>query len=137
VEQSDLRNVRFLGHVPQQELPAVYDSHDIYINASRVDNFPGALIEASAAGLPVVSTCAGGIPAIYLDGLNALLVEPGDWEGLANAIDRILQAPELGMKLASHGRTLAESCDWSQVRRSLYGAYERACGHPQEELTVA
>ena len=46
----ELANVRFLGEMPHKELPAIYDECDVYLNASRVDNFPGALLEASAAG---------------------------------------------------------------------------------------
>ena len=50
----DLKNVRFLGEVAHKDLAAVYGECDIYVNASLVDNFPGALLEASAAGLVVV-----------------------------------------------------------------------------------
>ena len=69
--------MRFLGYVDRQKLPAIYSECDILLNASRVDNFPGSLLDASAAGLAVVSTNAGGIPFIYTDGENALLVEVG------------------------------------------------------------
>jgi glycosyltransferase involved in cell wall biosynthesis len=116
-------NVTFLGHVPQDQLPVIHASCDILVNASRVDNFPGALVEASASGLAVVSTCAGGIPYIYKDGVTALLVEPGDWEGLATAVERILQSPALGVNLTTAALDLANDCDWNQVCRKLYAAY--------------
>src|SRR5215831_9185155 len=51
VSQWGLTNVEFLGHVRHQDLPAIYDACDIYVNASRFDNFPGGLLEASASGL--------------------------------------------------------------------------------------
>jgi phenylacetate-CoA ligase len=119
----NLRNVRFLGHVPHGDLPAIYDYCDILLNASLADNFPGALLEASAAGLAVVSTGVGGIPFIYRDGLNALLVQPGDWQGLAQAVEKLLASPTLGMELTAAAASVARSCDWKEVRRPLYEAY--------------
>jgi glycosyltransferase involved in cell wall biosynthesis len=119
----DLKNVRFLGYVDHQLLPAVYDECDILLNSSRVDNFPGSLLEASAAGLAVISTKAGGIPFIYENGKNALLVEIGDWERLAAGVQRILCEPDLGLQLSTAGAQLCRQCDWTNVRRCLYTAY--------------
>jgi glycosyltransferase involved in cell wall biosynthesis len=118
-----LNHVRFLGSVAHEDLPAVYDQCDIFINASRVDNFPGALLEASAAGLPLVSTCAGGIPFIYEHGKSALFVEPGDWRGLAAAVEKLLESPSLAIKLSAEGAAVARKCDWAAVRSSLYHGY--------------
>jgi glycosyltransferase involved in cell wall biosynthesis len=123
VSEWRLKNVRFLGHVPHEDLPGIYDQCDILLNGSRVDNFPGALVEASAAGLVVVSTAAGGIPAMYEDGKTALLVEPGDWQGLALAVTKVLQSPFLGSRLTSRAATLVQACDWQEVRKLLYHAY--------------
>lgn len=117
------KNVRFLGYVAQENLPAIYDQCDILLNSSRVDNFPGALIEGSAAGLVIVSTSAGGIPHIYEHDKNALLVAPGDWEQLAAQLIRVLQSPGLAESLTSQGIAVAQSCDWSNVRRRLYNVY--------------
>ena len=119
----NLENVRFLGNVAHGDLPAIYDQCDIYLNASRIDNFPGALIEASAAGLVVVSTAAGGIPYIYQHEKTALLVEPGDWQNLALTVQKVLNTPTLGPNLANAAVALAQACDWSEVRKCLYRAY--------------
>jgi len=118
-----LSGVRFLGYVDRQKLPAIYNECDILLNASRVDNFPGSLLDASAAGLAVVSTNAGGIPFIYTDGENALLVEIGDWRGLAAAVSRLLQDEPLAHALATAGHRLCRQCDWQNIRRSLYESY--------------
>lgn len=119
----DLENVRFLGNVAHADLPAVYDQCDIYLNASRIDNFPSALIEASAAGLVVVSTGAGGIPFIYQNGKTALLVEPGDWQKLALTVQKVLDTPTLALDLADAAAALAQACEWREVRACLYRAY--------------
>jgi glycosyltransferase involved in cell wall biosynthesis len=119
----NLKNVRFLGYVPHKDLPSLYDQCDILLNASRVDNFPAALLEASAAGLLVVSTCAGGIPFIYENGKTAFLVAPGDWSGLSSALEQAARSPSLAMEMTKNARQLACACDWKEVRKALYEAY--------------
>ncbi len=135
VSQWGLHNIRFLGQIPHEELPAIYDQCDILVNASLADNFPGALLEASAAGLVIVSTSPGGIPFIYRNGETALLVEPGDWQGLANAVESILERPSMGLQLAAAATRLAESCDWTHVRRALYAAYGFPIESAESQLT--
>jgi glycosyltransferase involved in cell wall biosynthesis len=124
VSSWNLQNVRFLGYVAHRDLGAVYDQCDILLNASYVDNFPGALLEASGAGLAIVSTGAGGIPFMFQDGKNALLVEPGDWNGLARGVEKVVQTPGLGAALAKDAAALAQRCRWPEVRKSMYAAYD-------------
>jgi phenylacetate-CoA ligase len=93
------------------------------LNASRIDNFPGALLEGSAAGLIVVTTAAGGIPAIYEHEKTALLVEPGDWEALGRAVIQVLRSNALAGDLSMAGAAMARSCAWPRVRRAVYRAY--------------
>jgi glycosyltransferase involved in cell wall biosynthesis len=128
-----LQHVRFLGEIAHRDLPAVYDQCDIYINASRVDNFPGALVEASASGMIVVTTNAGGIPFIYDHGRTAYLVEPGDWRGLAAAVQEVLRDPERALETTRAGVAVARACDWSEVRKRLFEAY----GFPAEPQNAA
>lgn len=130
----DLRNVRFLGHVAHSDLPAIYDQCDLYVNASKVDNFPGALLEASAAGLAVVSTSAGGIGFIYDDRQTAFLVEPGDWRGLAGAVLRALRNPQEALEMTVRGVGLARACEWSEVRKSLLRAYDSSQPQPGDRV---
>ena len=119
----NLQNVRFLGYVAHGDLGAIYDQCDILLNASFVDNFPGALLEASGAGLVVVSTAAGGIPFMFEHGKNALLVEPGDGDALALAVRSVLQSPSLGAALTGNAANLAQRSQWPEVRKSIYSAY--------------
>jgi phenylacetate-CoA ligase len=123
VAEAGLRNVSFCGHVPHADLPALYDRSDILVNGSHVDNFPGSLIEASAAGLAVVSSNAGGIPAMYENGRTAILVEAGDWQGLAAGVEALIDDPSLGVRLTSAAFELCRTCEWENVRVSLYESY--------------
>lgn len=76
--------VRFHGW--QRDTAAVYGDLDVVVNCSRNEGTPVALIEALAAGLPVVATRVGGTPELLEDGKLGLLVEPGDPAALAGAI---------------------------------------------------
>ncbi|MGA7235525.1 MAG: glycosyltransferase family 4 protein [Bryobacteraceae bacterium] len=118
-----LSNVRFLGYLEHKALSSIYDECDILLNASQVDNFPGSLLEASASGLAIVSTNAGGIPFLYENGTNALLVEVGDWQALASETMRAIRNPALTRRLASASLELCRRCEWSSVRRTLYRVY--------------
>jgi glycosyltransferase involved in cell wall biosynthesis len=129
VSQWRLQNVTFLGHVAHSDLPGIYDQCDILLNGSRVDNFPGALLEASAAGLVVVSTNAGGIPFIYKNGKDAMLVSPGDWEGLGRAVQKVLLDSALASDLTRAAAAVARNCEWTEVRKRLY----TVCGFPCPE----
>jgi phenylacetate-CoA ligase len=118
-----LRNVSFLGHVPHEELPRLYEACDLLLNASRADNFPGSLIEAAATGAVVISTGVGGIPYIFEDGVTALLVPAGDWKALGAAVLRVLKEPDLGRHLRRAAVRIGESCSWSRVRPLLFTVY--------------
>jgi glycosyltransferase involved in cell wall biosynthesis len=132
VSEWNLKNVRFLGRVDHARLAEIYDQCDILLNASTVDNFPGALIEASAAGLAVVSTAAGGIPFIYENRRSALLVQPGDWEGLAAGVEELLESPALAAGIIAEAAAIARACDWAEVRKPLYRSYGLSIGDSEE-----
>jgi glycosyltransferase involved in cell wall biosynthesis len=125
----NLTNTVFLGHIDPIDLPAIYSQRDILLNASIIDNFPASLLEASAAGLVVVSTAAGGIPFIYENERTALLVELGAWRALAAAVDRVVRDSSMAARLTREARTLTHQCSWEQVRKSLYACY----GFPLED----
>jgi len=125
-----LRGVKFYGAVPFSELPSIYQQHDICVNASRVDNFPGVLIEAACSGLPIVTTDAGGIPDMIRDRENGLLVRVGDYEGLAAGVLELLQNPIFAQQLARTARTWAEQFSWSNVFSELLQCYGFQPGSP-------
>jgi len=134
-----LRGVTFYGPVPHAELPSLYQQHDIYINASRVDNFPGALIEAACAGLPIVTTRAGGIREMIRHRENGMLCAVGDAEALANSVLEIVGHPELGRELARTALSWAEPFSWGNVfpqLRQCYGLGSRESLSTPEEHRI-
>jgi len=123
VQRWGLCGVTFCGAVPHQQLPALYQRHDVYVNASRVDNFPGALLEAACAGLPIVTTRAGGIPEMIRHRDNGLLCDVGNDRQLANCILEILHHQNLARQLARHARSWVEQFAWHNVFPHLLRCY--------------
>jgi glycosyltransferase involved in cell wall biosynthesis len=77
---------------------------DIFVQASLSDALPNSILEASACGLPVVSTLAGGIPEAVKNGETGLLVEPGNWEELAKAMMILMNDINLRNEYGENGR---------------------------------
>jgi glycosyltransferase involved in cell wall biosynthesis len=108
--------VRFPGFLDAAGKWREFARHDIFLNTNRRDNMPVSVLEAAAAGLPIVSTNVGGIPFIFEHEKTALLVEVEDALGMAGAVERLLGEPELAAALSRNGRVLAERCSWAEVR---------------------
>lgn len=124
VAELELRNVRFAGRVQMSEMPALYDWADVYLNAPNIDNMPGSVIESFAAGLPLASTGAGGIPYIVTDGVTGLLVPVGDHDALGRAALRLVQEPGLAHRLstAAYAESQAKYV-WPAVRERWAALY--------------
>jgi glycosyltransferase involved in cell wall biosynthesis len=121
-----LQGVKFCGPVAHHELRSLYASHDIYVNSSNIDNFPGALVEAACCGLPIVTTRAGGIPQMICNRQNGILVDLNDHVSLATAVVEIAENPVLGQSLARQARLWAEQYSWSKIFPLLLDCYGMA-----------
>jgi len=118
-----LRNTEFIGRVPFEAMPDFYDSADVYLTATSLDNMPGSITESLVAGLPVVSTNAGGIPYIVTHEETALLVDIDDDAALAEAAIRLLEEPGLAARLSRNGREQCRKFTWEAVRDSWIALY--------------
>ena len=126
-----LQHVNFIGRVAPERMPELLDAADIYLNASEIDNMPGSIIEAYAAGLPVVTTDAGGIPYIVTHEETGLLVPCGDAESLAAGALRLLTDEEFAARLIERARRACEQYSWPAVRGEwlkLYHELARGAG---------
>lgn len=120
--------VDFAGAVAPENMPALYDQADIFMNASDVDNQPLSIIEAFASGLPVVTTDAGGIPDMVADGETGLMVGRGDYEALADRVIRLLRDTELATDIAARAREECGRYSWGAVSGKWLRLYrELAC----------
>ena len=134
--QLDLKNAEFVGRVSQERSPTLYDSADIFLNGSDIDNMPGSLLECFAAGLPVVTTDAGGIPYIVADGETGLLVHRGDHQAMAAAALRLLAEPSLAERLAQTAHRQCELYTWDAVKNQWLDLY-RGATVAQTSLSVS
>jgi glycosyltransferase involved in cell wall biosynthesis len=119
-----LRNVRFVGIVPQNEVSALYDAADIYLTSPNIDNMPGSLLECYASGLPLVTTSAGGIPYIARNEETALLVDINDHEGMARAALRLLREDGLAERLTNAARQRCHLYSGSEIRSAWLALYD-------------
>ena len=108
-------SVRFVGFLDLQGKQREFAEHDIFLNTNRVDNMPVSVMEAAAAGMPIVATAVGGVPYLLHDGETGLLTADNEPAAMANAVERILTQPELAGRLSQNARCRAEQLDWSVI----------------------
>jgi glycosyltransferase involved in cell wall biosynthesis len=125
VDELRLNHVTFAGRVAPERVADYYASHDIYVQSPNIDNMPTSVLEAFACGLPVVSTEAGGVPAILTHGEHGLLAPLDDHEAIAAHVVRLLADPAYAVRLAQAALTTCAGCTWSAVRDQWLRAYRR------------
>jgi glycosyltransferase involved in cell wall biosynthesis len=99
--------VSFLGH--SSDVPAVLQQTDVFAFPSFMEASPNAVMEAMAAGLPVVATRVGGIPEVIEDGRSGVLVPPHDDRALAAGILRLIARPDLAARMGEAARQTVEA----------------------------
>lgn len=120
--------VRLLGE--RTDVPDILEAADLFVLPARSSGQPDALLEAMAMGLPIVATRVGGVPELVNDGEEALLVEPGGAEALAEGCLKLLTEPGLGARLgrAAQERVRGDfglgrtACRYESLYEKLLGA---------------
>lgn len=122
--------VHFLGYVPDETLPKLYDMADIFVLPSTTaEAFGIVVLEAMASGVPVIATDVGGIPEIVRSSESGLLVPPGNEFELREAIERLLQNEELREFYGKNGRrAVEEHYSWDVVGRQVVEKYLEVLG---------
>lgn len=101
-------NVRFVGFESEAEVRARLAATDVFVLPSFAEGVPVSLMEAMAAGVPVVTTAIAGIGELVDDGVSGYVVPPGDAGSLADRLDRLVADPELRGRLGRAGRATVE-----------------------------
>jgi glycosyltransferase involved in cell wall biosynthesis len=122
------KHVTFLGQISRGELPALLARTDVVVLPSYWEGLPVSLIEALSAGKAIVASRVGGNPELVTDGVNGLLVPPGDAPALAEALLSLASDPERvrRMGLASQERFAAGGFAPATVAAQHLAAYRRA-----------
>ena len=120
-------NVNVLGWIAGTQKDAALHAADIFVLPSYNEGLPISLLEAMGLGVPVISTTVGGIPELIEDGETGILVEPGDAEGLAESLLRLLRDPQLRVRIGEAGRRrVQENYSADSVLPRLQQVYDRA-----------
>lgn len=109
VRRLDLADtVRFAGAVPHDRMPELYAAADVFCLPSLYEGFPLAILEAMAAGLPVVATSVAGNPEAVEDGVHGRLVEAEDAAGLAVALLDLIEDEDARRRMGRQARQRVE-----------------------------
>jgi L-malate glycosyltransferase len=123
VADLNLTGVNFTGVASRQEIGKYYDQADIFINASSLDNMPVSVIEAFAAGTPVVTTTPESMPYLVQHERTGLLSPVGDEKALAGNVIRLLQDPALARSLSQNAHHESQNYTWEAVRGQWLSTY--------------
>lgn len=124
IEDNGLTGVTYTGWVSDERVAEEFDKADIFLNTSHNDGLPTTILEASAAGLPIVSTNPGGIPQMLVDGEEGLLADVGDVETLASHILELIRNPERAHQMGLAARKNSEHYSWARCAKDLAIHYD-------------
>jgi glycosyltransferase involved in cell wall biosynthesis len=116
-------NTHFVGYLQGLELASAFASADAFIFPSRTETLGLVLLEAMAAGCPVVAARSGGILDIVTDGVNGYLFAPEDPQGAITATRSLLEARAIREQLRFNARAEAERWGWAAATRQLQSYY--------------
>ena len=130
----------FVGYLAGEELATAYASGDAFVFPSSTETLGLVLLEAMAAGCPVVGANRGGIPDIVTDGLNGCLYEPEGADGgassLTAAVQRLLGESGEHQDLRHNARQEAERWGWAGATEQLRGFYRQLLAKPELQLVA-
>src|SRR5215204_4199038 len=116
--------LHFVGFFAHDRLPAVLAHADLLVLPSLYEELGTGLLEAMQAALPIVASRTGGIPDVIEDGINGLLVPPGEPEALAHAINHLLADRDLARRLSEGARERAKDYDWEVLAERVLRVYQ-------------
>lgn len=125
VQKSGLseREVTFLGHVPEEDLPLLYAGARLFVFPSLYEGFGLPLVEAMASGVPIVASDAPPVPEVVQDA--AILVSPRSPQEFADAIGRVMSDSKLRADLVARGLQRVPQFQWDTAARQLLKVFEQ------------
>jgi glycosyltransferase involved in cell wall biosynthesis len=123
--QDRLPDGLFIGHQVGEDLGRALASADLFFNPSVTEAFGNVTLEARASGLPVVAAVATGATSLVVNGVTGTLVDPGDTDGYADALEAYARDPALRARHGAAGLAFAESQDWDLINSVVEKVYER------------
>ena len=114
------KRVKFLGFVPQKEIPRIFSVCDIFVRPSRSEGFGNSFIEAMAARLPVIATPVGGIVDFVDDKVTGIFCAPDNPQSIALSVRMLLENPKLRDYIVQNAfERVSENYSWNLVARQM------------------
>lgn len=130
-------SIKFLRYLNGDRLARAYASADIFVFPSANDTFGNAVLEAQASGLPVVVTDKGGPAEQVIPGVHGFIAPAGDDKAFAEAVQCLLDRPDLRTSMGRSGRLRAQSMPWSYAAEAQWRFYMEVWGRPDGSLANA
>ena len=126
MQNAGIPDVGFAGFVSEEDLTRYYATADICCApATGHESFGIVLLEAMASGKPVVASNIDGYAAVLTHGVEGLLVRPKDAEAIADAMEQLLNSPDVRASMGDKGRVRANEFGWERVAQRVLSYYER------------
>lgn len=119
----ELLGVRFFGAVEHGEMPSLMGKASVLIHGTKYESFGIVLVEAMAAGLPIVAFDVGGIPEVVVHGQTGYLIPYGDTDAFASQVVELLRSPAMLEDMRNRVREHVQRFSWQAIRHDWYRLY--------------
>lgn len=116
--------VEYLGWIDPAGKEQLLESTDLFVHPSRAESFGISILEAMDFGLPIITTNVGGIPDLVSDGVNGVVVAPGDKPRIREAIIKLINDPLLRSELGANSKLAAKKFYFPSIERQLKDVYQ-------------
>ncbi len=123
VRSNDIKDVTFVGVVPNERIYDYLDKADVMLSSPRIDNMPVSILEGMNAGLLVISSRVGGVPYMIEDGVNGLLFPPDEPEKLVEKMISAVQNQANTKEMIVEARRGLGIYSWKSIRQELSKVY--------------
>jgi len=124
VQQKGLNDIiKVTGRVDPEDMPQMYRQSDIFVSASMQEGMSNAMLEATASGLPIITTRCEGAEELVAD--NGMVVEEASGEAIAQAIKKLANDRPLCKQMAEAARSRAEQFTWNRIAEKYLALYKR------------
>jgi glycosyltransferase involved in cell wall biosynthesis len=123
--EQQLPEAIFVGQQVGTDLARAIASADVLLNPSITETFGNVTLETMACALPVIAVNATGTTSLVIDGETGVVVEPGDTDAIADALQAYAENPGLRMRHGTSGLAIAQSRDWDTINSAVLKVYGR------------
>lgn len=124
VSGNHLKDVTFIGRIPNSEINKYLDKNDIFISMPLIDNQPMSVLEAWKNGLLVISSNVGGVPYLVENGKTGILVPSDNALKLAEAMSGAVNTPKESLEIMGNGQKSQMNYTWQNIRIKILNAYQ-------------